>query len=60
MKLIEKFKKQPTIIKILDLIFILVFAYAAITMKVLEVSPILLILLAVIPFAQWILKKEKD
>ncbi|WP_297825803.1 hypothetical protein [uncultured Methanobrevibacter sp.] len=59
MKIIDYFKKQPLIIQILDILFILVFTYEIIALKTLSISWAILFLIVFIPFCQWFLKKEE-
>ena len=59
MKIIDKFKNQHILVKILDIIFIIVFIYGLITMQISPALWIILFLIVFIPFCQWFLKKEK-
>jgi uncharacterized integral membrane protein len=59
MKIIDKFKKQPAIIKVLDVLFIVVLIYEILTMHVLAISWAILFLILAIPFCQWFFKKEE-
>lgn len=57
-EIFEKFTKQHILLKILDVLFIAVFAYGIITVNVVSITWILLGLLVAIPVCQWFLKKE--
>jgi hypothetical protein len=59
MKIIDKFKNQPTIIKALDILFIVVLIYEIMTLQVLAISWVILFLILFIPFCQWFFKKEE-
>lgn len=58
-EIVEKFRKQHTLIQILDVAFIMVFIYGIITMNVVSITWILLALLVAIPLCQWFFKKEE-
>lgn len=58
-EIIENYKKQPKILQILEIIFIIVFAYELIIMKSLQISLIILCIILLIHFCKWFFKKEE-
>ncbi|WP_407454305.1 hypothetical protein [Methanobrevibacter sp.] len=58
MKIIEKFNKQHIVVKILDIIFLILFVYEIITFPALNEVWLILILLFIILACQWHFKKE--
>lgn len=56
-EIVAKFRNQHILLQILDILFIAVFAYGIITLKVVSITWILLSLLVIIPICQWFLKK---
>ena len=59
MDLIEKFKNQSTIIKILDIGFIVAFIYEVLTFNGGNLCLIILGLIVMVEFFQWFFKKEE-
>lgn len=59
MDLIEKFKNQSTIIKILDIAFIVAFIYEVLTLNGTNLCIIILGLIVMVEFFQWFFKKEE-
>jgi len=59
MEIIEKFKKQNTLIQIIDLLFIIVLIYDILTIQLHPITIVLLFLMFFIPFCQWFFKKEE-
>lgn len=59
-ELIERFKKQPKIIQILDLGIVILLIYEFLTMQNIQITGIFIFLLFFIPFCQWFFKKEED
>lgn len=57
--LIKKFKKQPKIVQILDIAIIILIAYETITLNPVHITWLLIFLIIVIPFVQWLFKKEE-
>lgn len=60
MDLIEKFKNQSIIMKILDISFIIAFIYELLTLNGGNLCIIILGLIAIAEFFQWFLKKEEN
>ena len=60
MDLIERFKNQSTIMKILDIAFVVAFIYEVITFNGTNLCIIILGLIVMAEFFQWFIKKEED
>ena len=58
MKIIEKFRKQHIVVQILDMIFIILFAYEIATFPAMNETGLMIILLFAILVCQWHFKKE--
>lgn len=59
MDLIEKFKNQSSVIKILDIAFIVAFIYEVLTLNGTNLCIIILGLIVMVEFFQWFFKKEE-
>ena len=59
MDLIEKFKNQSSVIKILDIAFIIAFIYEVLTLNGTNLCIIILGLIVMVEFFQWFFKKEE-
>lgn len=59
MNLIETFKKQSAVVKILNIAFIVALIYNILTFSVTDICIILLGLIAIVKFIEWFLKKEE-
>lgn len=56
--LISRFKEQPKIVQILDILIIILIVYEIITLQSLQITWLLIFLVIAIPFIQWFFKKE--
>ena len=59
MNLIEKFKNQSTLVKILDLAFIVAFIYEIVTFNAANLCLFILGLIVIVKFFEWFFKKEE-
>ena len=59
MGLIDKFKKESTILKILDVALIISLIYEIVTFKGIIICTTILGLMAIVRFCEWFFKKEE-